>query len=63
MAIYQSATHSQRVVYYRPSLALSAPFNRGYIAVIVEFGPAGDGRVITAFHTLGPKRDEALIWP
>ncbi len=48
---------------YRPSTALPTPFDRGYIAVVVEFGSAGGGNVITAFHTTGPKRGEALIWP
>ena len=63
MAIYQSAVHIRREVYYSPSTALQPPYDRGYIAVVVEFDRNRQGSLITAFHALGPKHGEVLIWP
>lgn len=63
LAIYQSATYRNREVYYRPSLMLPNPFDRGYIVVIVEFTFGNNGSVITAFHTFRPKAGEVLLWP
>lgn len=66
LAIYQSASHPNRNVFYRPS-ELPPPFNRGYIRVIVEYERgwrgAVRGRVITAFLVDRPAQAERMLWP
>ena len=61
-AVYQSDTHANRHVLYRPS-TLPPPLNRGFIRAIVEYR-GGEGWLITAFHTMAAKKRETRqLWP
>lgn len=56
--IYHDATHESRHLYYRLRTN-----RRQYIKVVVDFGEAETGTVITAFPTDSPKSGEKLLWP
>ena len=67
LAIYRSASHATRQIYYRPS-ELRSPYNRGFLGVVVEFESAtgSDKRgIVLSVHRreTGPSPDEVLIWP
>lgn len=68
LAIYQSASHVNRQVYYRPS-SLTPPLNRGYIRVVVDYKKKRivgniQGLVVSAhLSSSGPRTGEVLIWP
>jgi hypothetical protein len=65
LAIYRSARNANSEVYYAPS-DLPAPFDSGYVRVIVEFRPMGigvvEGEVLTAMWRNRPARGEVIIW-
>lgn len=65
IAIYRDADYATRDVYYRPS-DLPAPYERGFVRVVVGFsqvtGGGRSGTVITAYHAYRPKTAEVLLW-
>lgn len=62
LAIYQSDTHANRNVFYRPS-GLPSPFHGGFVRVIVEY-EGNAGILITAHHAWEAKaRETVMLWP
>lgn len=67
VAIYQSDTHADRKVFYRP-FTFSREVGQAWLRVVVAYNEnRRTGRVtgafVSAFAVFGPKRGEVLLWP
>jgi hypothetical protein len=67
LAIYQSDTHANRKVFYRP-FTFDPRVGQAWLRVVVAYNRSRltrrvSGVFVSAFAVTGPKRSEVLLWP
>ena len=67
LAIYQSDTHADRKVLYRP-YTFNRRVGQAWLRVVVAYNTARStgrmtGAFVSAFAVAGPKQGEVLLWP